>query len=292
MRGTPDVGMTLRRRFRSAITALVWTVGSRLPHGGRVVVCAVGSRLLGLVPLRGVRQWEDNVEVALGRRPTRAERRVLLASWLRNNLMSLSLARWSDDDVLSRVIIDDEDLERLRQSLAGPGVVLVLPHMGSWDFAGAWCARVGIKVVSVAERLPRGVYERFRDARAGMGMDILPVGQDNLMRVLADAVREGQAVCLLSDRDLSGRGLTVPWPGTGSTVNVPAGPALLARVTGCDLRVVTTAFRGDRVAVFVGDVVAAGSPATMMADVVAGFAEAVHRDPTSWLMLQPFFRDA
>ncbi|MEO7589251.1 MAG: hypothetical protein ABIS84_14630 [Arachnia sp.] len=284
--------MRLKKRLRVATTSLVWSVGSRLPHWGRRIACAVGPRLFGILPLQGVRQWEDNVEVALGRRPTALERRELLDSWLRNNLMSLSLARWSDDDVLSRVVIDDEGVARLRQSLAGPGLVLVLPHMGSWDFAGAWCARVGIKVVSVAERLPRGVYERFRDARAGMGMDILPVGQANLMRVLAEAVRQGQAVCLLSDRDLSGRGLTVAWPGTDATVSVPAGPALLARVTGCDLRVVTTAFRGDCVELSIGDVIPTGPPAEMMEGVVAGFADAVRHDPTSWLMLQPFFRDA
>lgn len=284
--------MTLATRFHTGLTSAVWSIGSRLPHWVRRLVCAIAPWGLTALPLSGLRQWADNVETALGRTPTAAERRLVIGSWLRNNLMSLSLARWSDDDVLSRAIISDDDVAKLRHSLAGPGLVLVLPHMGSWDFAGAWSARVGIKVVSVAERLPRGVFERFRDAREGMGMDILPMGQPQLMRSLTDAVRQRSAVCLLSDRDFSGRGVGVPWPGTDHLVTVPAGPALLSRVTGCDLRVVSTRFRGDRVEIFVGDVIPVSSPANMMAQVVAGFAAAAGRDPTSWLMFAPMFRKA
>ncbi len=280
------------KHFGPAVTAVAWSVGGRLPHWARQLICAVVPRIVTIRPPHSVRQWDSNVEAALGRRPTAAERRLLVESWLRNNLMSLSLARWSDEDVLRRVVVSDDDAAKLHRSLNGPGLVLVLPHMGSWDFAGAWCARIGIKVLSVAERLPRGVYERFRDARAGMGMDILPVGQPDLMRALAAAVRGGDAVCLLSDRDLSGRGLTVPWPGTDKVINVPAGPALLSRITGCDMRVVTTAFRGDRVEIMVGDVIPHGTPVVMMTEAVAGFAKAVSRDPGSWLMLQPFFRSA
>ncbi len=278
------------KRLGPIVTAGVWAIGSRLPHSSRHVICVIAPWLVAFWPQPSVLQWVDNVETAVGRRPTAAERRLLVGSWLRNNLMSLSLARWSDEDVLSRVIVSDGDVAKLRASLGGPGLVLVLPHMGSWDFAGAWCARVGIKVLSVAERLPRGVYERFRDARAGMGMDILPVGQPDLMRRLVDAVRGGDAVCLLSDRDLSGRGLTVPWPGTDEVVNVPAGPALLSRITGCDLRVASTAFRGDKVEIFIGDVIPVGAPGAMLGDVVETFAAAVRRDPTSWLMMQPFFK--
>ena len=273
----------------TAVTGAVWGIGSRLPHWARRAVCALGPWLVILRPPASVRQWEDNVATAAGRPATGAERRVLVGSWLRNNLMSLSLASWSDEDVLSRVVISDVDVAKLRQSLAGPGLVLAIPHMGSWDFAGAWCARMGIRVLSVAEKLPRGLYERFRDARAGMGMDIVPVGQPDLMRCLVDGVRSGEAVCLLSDRDLSGRGIPVRWPGVHEPVHVPAGPAILSRITGCDLRVASTVFRGDNVEIRIGDVVPRDTTTAMMTDVVEQFAAAVRRDPTSWLMLQPFF---
>lgn len=282
--------MSVAKRLHPPLTTVVWAVGSRLPHWARRLVCATAPYGLVLLPLRGVNQWAHNIEAALGRTPTTAERRALLGSWLRNNLMSLSLARWSDDDVLRRVIISDEDVDKLRQSLAGPGLVLALPHMGSWDFAGAWSARMGIHALSVAERLPRGVYERFRDARAAMGIDILPAGQPNLMTALIEAVRDRKAVCLLSDRDLSHRGVEVPWPGTTATARVPPGPALLSRSTHCDLRAVSLYFRGDKVVIEVGEVIPVGPPVEMMGAAVASFADAVRREPTSWLMLQPVFR--
>lgn len=271
---------------------LVWRLGRWIPHRLRQVLCTVGASLLHRLPLAGLAQWETNFRKVMGRHPSRAERRLLVESWLRNNLMSLSLAHWSDDDVLRRAIISDRHAARLHTSLAGPGLVLALPHMGSWDFAGAWCARNGIKVVSVAERLPAGLYEKFRDAREGMGMDIYSVRERDLMAKLADDVTAGKLVCLLSDRDLSRRGVDVPWPTDDHplVVGVPTGPALLAARTGADLRVVVTIFRGDNVEIRVSERIDVTSVKETMTDVVAAFAEGVDAAPTSWLMLQQLFR--
>ena len=161
--------------------------------------------------------------------------------------------------------------------------------MGSWDFAGAWCARIGVKVVSIAERLPDGLFELFRDARAGMGMDIYAVDEPDLMRRRANDVKAGRMVCLLSDRDLSSRGVRIGWPGTPLVLPVPAGPALLARRTGADLRVATTRFDGDRLRLNVSDVIDGASPAELMTGVVGHFADAVRASPENWLMLRRAF---
>ncbi|MFT3886709.1 MAG: hypothetical protein QM713_00890 [Arachnia sp.] len=268
-----------------SLTGLVWAVGGRLPRRVGDLLARLVSYPLAVLPLPAVAAWADSVVAGTGHHPGYRERRRLLENWARNALWSLSLARWSDDEVLRVVRISPEDAAKLRSSLAGPGMVAALPHMGSWDGAGAWCARVGIKVVSVAERLPDGLFERFRDARAGMGMTIYPVDEQGLMKLLADDVRAGRLVCLLADRDLSSRGLAVPWPG-GGELRVPAGPALLARRTGADLRVVTTRFDGGRLEIRISDAVEGGSAAETMAGVVAHFAEAVRADPANWLMLR------
>lgn len=267
------------------LTGLIWAVGGRLPRRVGDALARVASIPLAALPLSAVAAWAESVEAGTGRRPGYRARRRLLENWARNMLWSLSLARWSDDEVLRVVRITEEDAAKLHGSLAGPGLVAALPHMGSWDFAGAWCARVGIKVVSVAERLPEGLFERFRDARAGMGMTIYPVDQPGLMGLLADDVRASRLVCLLSDRDLSARGLAVAWPG-GGELRVPAGPALLARRTGADLRVVTTHFDGGRLEIRVSDPVAGSSARELMEGVVAEFAAAVRDDPSNWLMLR------
>ncbi len=265
-------------------TALAWAIGSRLPHWARNVICSAGGWVIGTWSPAGVPAWEANVERLTGRPPTRAQRRELVGNWLRNNLMSLSLARWSDPDVLERASIPEADVAKLHTSLSETGLVLALPHMGSWDFAGAWCARIGIKVVSVAERLPDGLFEVFTEARAGMGMDIHPVDHPQLMTVLADDVRAGSMVCLLSDRDLSGHG--IPTDFGGVTAHVPAGPALLARRTGADLRTVAIHFDGDRVQMAVSDPVPRGPVRDMMQSVVDDFVDSARRHPTSWLMMR------
>lgn len=271
------------------LAAVAWTVGRFVP---RHLADAIARGLSRIVPLRrlpAVGAWAETVALATGSVPSVRDRRLLVENWLRNNLWSLSLARWSDDAVLGVADIDERDVARLRESLAGPGLVLALPHMGSWDFAGAWCARVGIKVVSVAERLPNGMYERFSEARAGMGMTIHPVDQPRLMDHLAADVEAGRLVCLLADRDLSSRGVRVPWPGTDRQVSVPAGPALLAARTGADLRVATTHFDGGRLRLEVSERIDGADVSERMTAAVAIFADAVRRDPHSWLMLRKVF---
>ncbi|WP_231979073.1 lysophospholipid acyltransferase family protein [Tessaracoccus coleopterorum] len=89
-------------------------------------------------------------------------------------------------------------------------------------------------------------------------MDIYPVDEPDLMRRLADDVRAGRLICLLSDRDLSGNGVPVEWPGAG-TVSVPAGPALLARRTRADLRVATTRFEDGRLRILVSERIEPGT---------------------------------
>lgn len=269
--------------------AVAWTVGRFVPRRLGDGIARVVSRIVPLRRLPAVEAWAETVTLATGSEPSVRDRRLLVENWVRNNLWSLSLARWSDRAVLGVVGIGERDVARLRESLAGPGLVVALPHMGSWDFAGAWCARVGISVVSVAERLPNGLYERFSEARAGMGMTIYPVDQPNLMDHLAADVEAGRLVCLLADRDLSSRGVRVPWPGTDRQVSVPAGPALLAARTGADLRVATTHFDGRRLRIEVSDRIRGDSVSARLTGAVAVFADAVRRNPHSWLMLRRVF---
>ncbi|HJE51606.1 MAG TPA: hypothetical protein K8V15_06475 [Tessaracoccus flavescens] len=272
------------------LVAVTWAVGGRVPRRLGDAFARLASPVVSRFKLPAVDAWADSIERATGVVPTATSRRRLVENWMRNNLWSLSLARWSDDEVLSVVRITPEDEAKLHESLAGPGLVMALPHMGSWDFAGAWCARVGVKVVSVAERLPKGLYERFSAAREGMGMTIYPVDQPDLMKRLADDVAARRMVCLLADRDLSSRGIDVPWPHSQERLPVPAGPALLALRTGADLRVATTHFDGDHLVLEVSDPIDGADTAARMAGVAEVFADAVRRHPESWLMLRKAFR--
>ncbi|MBA2281677.1 MAG: phosphatidylinositol mannoside acyltransferase [Acidimicrobiia bacterium] len=116
----------------------------------------------------------------------------------------------------------------------GHGVILALPHLGSWEWAGFWvaaCKEVPISVV-VESLEPRDVYEWFVGLRESFGMHVIPLGPRASSEVLA-ALRANHLVCLLSDRDISGSGIEVEF--FGETTTLPAGPATLALRTGAAL---------------------------------------------------------
>ena len=108
----------------------------------------------------------------------------------------------------------------------GRGVILALPHLGNYDWAGAWLALRGYPPVVVVEALePPELFEWFRSTRTRLGMDVVPLSPAAAAQV-SRALTAGRIVCLLADRDLSGTGVEVVFFGEPTTL--PEGPALLA----------------------------------------------------------------
>jgi KDO2-lipid IV(A) lauroyltransferase len=117
--------------------------------------------------------------------------------------------------------------------LAGTGAVLALPHLGNWDFAGAWLALQGFTVTVVAEPVePTELFDWFVETRARLGMRVIPLGPSAGTDVLK-AVGDNEVVCLLADRDLTGDGIGVDFFGERTTL--PGGPALTALRSGAPL---------------------------------------------------------
>ena len=126
---------------------------------------------------------------------------------------------------------------------SGTGPILVMPHLGTWEWAAWWLALVPqMRVTAVVEPLePPEVFEWFISFRQRLGMDIIPVGPDAGARLVA-AIRRGDVVCLLSDRDVAGNGVAVEF--FGERTRLPAGPALLALRTGAPLIPAAVYWRG------------------------------------------------
>jgi KDO2-lipid IV(A) lauroyltransferase len=117
---------------------------------------------------------------------------------------------------------------------AGTGVIVAMPHVGDWDAAGRWLLAEGHRCVSVAEQLePRRLFELFVHHRSRLGMDILGLSSATVGRQLATALANNRVVSLVSDRDLTGRGVQVTMFGRGR--KMPAGPALLSITTGAPM---------------------------------------------------------
>ncbi|MDP6894607.1 MAG: hypothetical protein QGF73_04530, partial [Acidimicrobiales bacterium] len=60
------------------------------------------------------------------------------------------------------------------------GVILVLPHLGAWDWGGQWISKIkGVQVSAVVEPLePPELFEWFKRSRAALGMNIISLGSD------------------------------------------------------------------------------------------------------------------
>jgi KDO2-lipid IV(A) lauroyltransferase len=125
---------------------------------------------------------------------------------------------------------------------AGRGVILALPHLGGWEWAGFWLAEVQRRQVSVVvEALePPELFEWFAELRRSFGMNIIPLDADAGTAVVR-ALHANHVVCLLSDRDIGGGGVEVDF--FGERTLLPGGPATLALRTGAPLLPVAVYFR-------------------------------------------------
>ncbi len=278
---------------RAQLVAL--RAAAHVPKAIWLPAAGLASLLLAARPPKPLRQWAINARVVTGSEPGFGDRYRAQLSWFRNTVGSLQLGRFSPERIRRTVVVDQGELDAVLASHAERGVVIALPHMGSWDQAGAFGCLAGLPVTSVAERLPAGQYEYFSALRAKLGFEIYPYDQLGLVTLLADDVRRGRAVCLVADRDFSRHGLTVIWPTPdgGRELSVPPGPALIAQQTGADLIPAGVWSDAGLLRITFGEpiparrgVQGAGEMAQQMVDF---FATQIADHVTDWHMMQRFF---
>jgi phosphatidylinositol dimannoside acyltransferase len=136
--------------------------------------------------------------------------------------------------VRARMTLEEGSAERARAADAeGRGVVMALPHVGSWEWGGAWLALENMPMTAVVERIEPGrLFDWFVDQRAKMGLTAVPLGGGS-GSTLIKVLRRGGLVGLVSDRDLVGNGVEVEFFGERTTL--PGGAATLALRTGAVL---------------------------------------------------------
>ena len=142
------------------------------------------------------------------------------------------LPRTSTGEVVQHTFVDG--LHHLQEGMAaGKGVILALPHIGSWEYGGAFLATQDLPMTAVAERIePPALFDYFVEQRAAMGLTIVPLDKHSGGTLLS-TLRGGGLVGLLCDRDIEGSGIEVDFFGERTTM--PAGPATLALRTGATL---------------------------------------------------------
>jgi KDO2-lipid IV(A) lauroyltransferase len=176
---------------------------------------------------------------------------------------------------------------------AGRGVVLVAPHMGNWEVAGAVAESLNLRVLSVAEDLPnRRITEWFIKTRAAFGIDILVHGRGSTMTALTKALKEAQVVALVADRDVNRRGVPVEFFGEMTTM--PAGPCSLVELTGAALFPVGSYYDGPGYLFEVHPELPLPAADDRSERIRLGtqalaheFEDIIRAQPTSWHLFQP-----
>ncbi len=169
-------------------------------------------------------------DAALVRRLSRRSYRAYGHYWLDG----ARLPYQQPDTVRRRMTFDGQGEARVPAAAAeGRGVVMALPHVGSWEWGGAWLALEGMPMTAVVERSePERLLEWFLDQRRAMGLTGVPLGEGSGPALLR-ALKSRAVVGLVSDRDLVGNGVEVEFFGERTTL--PGGAATLALRTGAVL---------------------------------------------------------
>jgi phosphatidylinositol dimannoside acyltransferase len=296
--GTDGLRGTATYLAYRSLGAALGCVPEAMADASAAVVGAVMARLPGqdlAMRERHLRRVLGSVSPAVPPDPAVVRRWALRSyrSYARYWVEGARLPRADVDQVRRRMIVQ-RGYEHLEGALAaGRGAILALPHVGSWEWGGAFLASDGHRMTSVAERIePARLFDWFVDQRRAMGIDIVPLGEESGRTVLR-RLRTGGLVGLLCDRDIVGNGIEVELFGERTTL--PAGPATLALRTGAALLVgVVYSGPGRFHTGVIDDPIDASRAGPLRADVTRLTEEIarrlevmIRRAPEQWHLYQP-----
>jgi KDO2-lipid IV(A) lauroyltransferase len=137
------------------------------------------------------------------------------------------------------VLVGGDPSPLARALEAGRGAVVVTAHIGNWDLAGAHLSALGYPMSAVFEPVPRGWARTFNRYRSGTGLQAIPLPDK---AGISRALRRGRVLALVSDRDMTKRG--VPCPAFDALRMFPRGPAGYSLKHGAPLLVGFVLFDG------------------------------------------------
>lgn len=184
---------------------------------------------------RGREAVMDNLQQVMaftGRHPTRRELRLTARTTFQYFAKYLvdffRFSRLDQADIGRLVTVEHREyLDEARRT--GRGVICVTAHLGNWELGGAALVGLGCPLNVVALRQSSAkLNDFFQRHRRKRGLAVLPLG--HAVKGLIAALRRGECVALLADRDYSMRtDLSLL---CGRMACLPRGPAWLAERTG------------------------------------------------------------
>ena len=181
-----------------------------------------------------------------------------------------------------------EQLEAIRASKRG--ALLLTAHCGNWELGGAFIASMGIPIHAVVRPVPSPALERiFHFFREQRGLKVIPLAKAGIG--IAKALKRGEAVALVGDRDFTGNGH--PHAFFGRETSLPRGAAWFAHRLGVPIYLGFVTRAPDDT--FILRLHPPIDPAQVPTEdaiqdrIVAVMEEAIARDPCQWFIFDPFW---
>lgn len=283
-------------RGRVALGGAAYWAGARLlravPAGVRHAAAAPGGTAWFWLSPAQRRAALENYAAALGRKPgdpevARVAKRAF-QNYGRMLMDFLLLGSLSPSEVLEKMSNDGR--EHIDMALTrGRGVIMALPHMGSWDMSGSYAAALGYSVLAVAERFPGSLNDAVIATRQRFGMNVVTLGR-SAVRAITEALHANGVVALLCDLE-QGPGVAVRF--FGHRAIVPGGPAAFALKTGA---AIVPAYQysaePDRYHVHIEPALTWPDGETkegVMQRVIDRFEEFIKEHPDQWFAFRPMF---
>ena len=183
-----------------------------------------------------------------------------------------------------------EHLEAIRTSKRG--AILLTAHFGNWELGGAFIASMDIPISAVVRPVPSPALERiFHFFREQRGMKVIPLATAGIG--VLKALKRGEAVALVGDRDFTGNGH--PHAFFGREASLPRGAAWFARRTGVPIYMgfVTRAADDSFILRMLPPIDPALVPSEddIQALIVARMEDTIARDPCQWFIFDSFWPD-
>jgi len=292
--------VSVRGRVLVASTRLL----AALPEAPLVAACeSIGELWYRVAPARAARMRSNLRRVcmnlaATGRGTARARRaatddaeleRLVRACFRHTVRYYLEVARAGSltvDEVLARMAIETPDSVR-DAFQSGHQVIVAGMHFGAIELPAVFIsASVGHRVTGPMETLADPeVAAWMEQTRERVGVRVVPI--EKARRAMLDALRSGESVGMVTDRDITGGGLLVPF--FGAPAPIPPGAALLSLETGVPIYAAACRRVGGRR--YIGRVIEVPQPSEgpkrrrlteLTANLAATFEELIADAPEQW----------
>lgn len=229
--------MKLQRRYRRGLFHFFRLIARLLGRGGMPALRDRGHRF-GLLHYRlkpgKRRQLQAQIQRALAVSPDEAAALLREAYRINDRAILEILAMYTRTVTATEVAAacQVDGLEHLDEALAeGRGVVMLGMHMGNGVAMATHLAERGYPIAVIyreSGKIPTGF---FRDGICGLGMEAIPaVPAATGVRRMLKALKENRILFILMDQATKQAGVTACF--LGKSLNMPPGPAELARRTG------------------------------------------------------------